>query len=251
MTSFFIEWYISLARGFCTQSNMTHLRQLRKRKDRDAASEGRTNPSAPDTPLSVPSREGPKHKTLIDIAAEHQTELQGGQPFTSSILRKDLGASFTTAKINPDGSVSAPEDAPPVDELIGPLGQAVFFAISLTMLHFTLDVLVHQQYRQSIGWDMIIQRTIITFPILAALLYVFHPRASALWAQLMFLGLSVAAGCYMIYSSSEEPYFAVMKRAPPLGTLWVWSVIEMRLEMALLSVVAVGGYFWWGGHSIF
>ena len=61
----------------------------------------------------------------------------------------------------------------------------------------------------------------------------------------------MAAGCYLIYSSNEEAYFAVMKRAPPLGTLWVWSVIEMRLEFAVGSLIAVGAYFWRGGYTIF
>jgi len=61
----------------------------------------------------------------------------------------------------------------------------------------------------------------------------------------------VGAGCHLIYSSNEEAYFAVMKRAPPLGTLWVWSVIEMKLEVAVLSVGVVGGYFWLGGFKMF
>ncbi|MCJ1474876.1 hypothetical protein MMC13_003536 [Lambiella insularis] len=229
---------------------MTDLRQLRKRKNKGTVPKNKPDTSASsEITLSVASRESPKHKTLFDIAAERQAELQGGQPFAP--ISTDESPSIVTAKISPDGALSIFDDQPPTDEPIGPLGQAVFFAVTLTMLHFTLDVLVHQQYRQQIGWDMIFQRTISTFTILAALLYIFHSRASALWAQMMFLGLSVAAGCYLIYSSSEEPYFAVMKRAPPLGTLWVWSVIEMRLEMALLSVMAVGGYFCWGEYSIF
>ena len=67
----------------------------------------------------------------------------------------------------------------------------------------------------------------------------------------MFLAMSVGAGCYLIYSSNEEAYFAVMKRAPPLGTLWVWSVIEMRLGFAVGSLITVGAYFWQGGYTIF
>ena len=231
---------------------MTDLRQLRKRTDR--ATTSIQSPSqlsnASEIPLSVPSREAGKYKTLFDIAAERQAELQRGQPFTSppGINKKPA---IPTPTIIPKGTPSVQKKSLREDDLIGPLGEALFYAITLTMLHFTLDVLVHQQYREEIGWSMIVQRTIITFPILAVLVYVFHPHASAVWAQVTFLGLSIAAGSYLIYSSNEESYFAVMKRAPPLGTLWVWSVIEMRLEAALLSVVAVIGYFWWGGYSIF
>ena len=220
----------------------------RNRKERRAAENNRKT-----IPLAQPSRDGPKHKTLYEIAAERQAELSKGQPFTSKPpdIDNSKESTFVTTTINPDGSLS---DIPePIDEPIGPVGQAVFFALTLTMLHFTLDVLVHQQYRQAetIEWSMIVQRTLVTFPILGALVYALKARANAIWAQVLFFGLSVGAGCYLIYSSNEEAYFAVMKRAPPLGTLWVWSVIEMRLEVAVGSLVAVGGYFWWGGYSIF
>ncbi|MCJ1283972.1 hypothetical protein MMC26_003303 [Xylographa opegraphella] len=230
---------------------MTDLRQLRKRKDGGPTVKPASQLSnAADIPLSIPTREPGKHKTLFDIAAERQAELQGGQPFISP-SNTDAKPAIVTTTINRDGTLSVPEDTLPEGNLIGPFGEALFYASTLTMLHFTLDVLIHQQYRQEIGWSMIAQRTAITFPILAVLVYLFHSRASSIWAQVMFLGLSVAAGCYIIYSSNVESYFAVMKRAPPLGTLWVYSVIEMRLEVALLSLVAVAGYFRWGGYSIF
>ena len=231
--------------------------QPRNRKERRAAA--KQNPQltkASDIPLKSPSRDGPKTKTLLEIAAERQAELQGGQPF-SSISETSAGPQVITTSIKPDGTLSIPAGTllPPAIETdsdpVGPLGQAIFFSISLAMLHFTLDVLVHQQYRQSIDWDMIVQRIFFTFPILAILVYVLHSRAQSIWAQVMFFGMSVGAGCYLIYSSNEEAYFAVMKRAPPLGTLWVWSVIEMRLEVAVLSVGVVGAYFWLGGFTIF
>ncbi|MCJ1433188.1 hypothetical protein MMC27_002547 [Xylographa pallens] len=224
---------------------MTDLRQLRKRRDGGTTTKKASQLSAAsDIPLSIPTREAANHKTLFDIAAERQAELQGGQPFTSPSIADGKPAIVTTT-INRDGTLSVPEDSLPEENLISPLGEALFYATTLTMLHFTLDVLVHQQYRQEIGWSMIAQRTAITFPILAVLVYIFHSRASTIWAQAMFLGLSVAAGCYIMYSSNVESYFAVMKRAPPLGTLWVWSAIELRLELALLSLAAVAGYFWW------
>ncbi|MCJ1407510.1 hypothetical protein MMC19_001581 [Ptychographa xylographoides] len=230
---------------------MTDLRQLRKRRDAGPAAKPRAT-APPDIPLSIPNRGAPKGKTLFDIAAERQAELQGGQPFakTASSARAEP-SDVTTTTINEDGNLSVSDEDAPVLEPIGPFGQAVFFAVTLTMLHFTLDVLVHQQYRQSIDWGMIAQRTLIALPTLVTIVAALHARAASLWAQVLFFALSVGAGCHLVYASNEERYFAVMRRAPPLGTLWVWSVIEMRLEVALASVVAVVGYFWWGHYSIF
>lgn len=226
----------------------------RNRKERRAAGLKGPVTQSSEIPLSQPSRETPKTKTLFEIAAERQSQLQHGEPFGDVDADSSSPPSITTTQINPDGTlteISAEGDSQSTDDPIGPFGQALFFTLTLSMLHFTLDVLVHHQYRQEIGWDLIVQRTSVTFPILLALIYMLHSRSTSLWAQFLFLGLSVGAGCYLIYSSNELAYFAVMKRAPPLGTLWVWSVIEMRLPFALGSLITVAIYFWWGEHTIF
>jgi hypothetical protein len=224
----------------------------RNRKERRAAAQEESITSSADIPLAQPSRTTPKHKTLYEIATEREAELRQGQPFS---LRSEGDGSeplFTSRVINPDGSLSADEDSPPTaDELIGPFGQALFHAVTLTMLHTTLDFLVHQQYRQDIDWSMIAGRTATTFPVMLILIYILHSHAGSPWAQFLFLAMSTVAGCYLIHSSNKEPYFAVMQRAPPLGTLWVWSVIELRLEVAALSLVIVIVFFWSGDYRIF
>ena len=226
----------------------------RNRKERRAAGLKGSVTKSSDIPLSQPSRETPKTKTLFEIAAERQSQLQHGEPFGDVDADPSSPPAISTTQINPDGTlteISAGEDSQFTGDPIGPFGQALFFTLTLSMLHFTLDVLVHHQYRQEIGWDLIIQRTLITLPLLLALLYMLHSRSTSLWAQSLFLCLSVGAGCYLIYSSNELAYFAVMKRAPPVGTLWVWSVIEMRLPFALGSLITVALYFWWGDYTIF
>jgi hypothetical protein len=42
-----------------------------------------------------------------------------------------------------------------------------------------------------------------------------------------------------------------MKAAPPVGTLWIWSVIEMSLLYAALNAVTVLGYAWYNGFDYF
>jgi hypothetical protein len=43
---------------------------------------------------------------------------------------------------------------------------------------------------------------------------------------------------------------AIMKQAPPIGCLWVWSVIELDLPWAVLSLAGAGGFLWQNGYSI-
>jgi hypothetical protein len=68
--------------------------------------------------------------------------------------------------------------------------------------------------------------------------------------QAIFFGTGISAGCYLIYITNEFSYIAVLKRAPPLGCLWVWSVLELNLPLAVASVACAGGYFWQGGYAI-
>ena len=50
------------------------------------------------------------------------------------------------------------------DPLIGRLGESLLWSSSLTMLHFTLDVLVMNQYAVELDWIKLLQRTIQALP---------------------------------------------------------------------------------------
>jgi hypothetical protein len=52
------------------------------------------------------------------------------------------------------------EDEPPT----GRLADSILWSISLTMLHFTLDVLVTHQYAVAISWPLIFKRAAQAFP---------------------------------------------------------------------------------------
>ncbi|KAK5140302.1 hypothetical protein BJ546DRAFT_203654 [Cryomyces antarcticus] len=187
--------------------------------------------------LAQPDRSGPKSKTLFELADERQALLDKGKPFAKQ--------SRTDEPKEGDGDLA--------NDPLGTFGDAVLYGSTLSMLHFTLDVLVYHQYRQDIEWREIFARTGTVLPILFFLVYVLHSEAASRFAiakQIFYLVTAVVAGCYMVYIGNMYSYFAVLKRAPPVGTLWVWSVIEMRLAYALTSLAVVGGFLWWGGFTI-
>jgi hypothetical protein len=85
-------------------------------------------------------------------------------------------------------------------------------------------------------------------------LWLLHTEAAMKWKlarQLFFLAMSTIAGCFLIYSGNEHGYYFVMKKAPPVGTLWVWSVVEMDLMYSLVHACAVVSYMLWGGFNTF
>lgn len=153
------------------------------------------------------------------------------------------------------------------EELLSPTADrimdAILWSMSLAMLHFTLDVLVFHQYAISIIWPQIIIRTMQAFAVFLLLIYVLHPhkanpkllpglplRFQDPLRQAIFFVASISSGCYLIHISNKYSYLAVMKQSPPLGCIWVWSVIELNLPLAVLSLAVTGGFFYQGGYTI-
>jgi hypothetical protein len=196
-------------------------------------------------PLAQPDRSGPKSKTLYELAAERQAELEASGFYKDDEKRK-------TGPNGEDNSqfISSAED----DEPIGPLGDALVYAISLASVHFTLDVLVFNQYRQEIVWNEIWWKTLRMIPGLYVLLFLLKCKTAMRFPrirQTLFLVGSTAAGCYLIHSGNQDGYYAIMKRVPPIGVLWIWSVVEMELWWCLANLSMVGAYMWYNGFSSF
>lgn len=92
--------------------------------------------------LKQPDRSGPdpSQQTLLDLA--EQRGLLNARP---------------GEKVD-DGELGDEEP------LIGRLGDSIMWSLSLTMLHFTLDVLVSHQYAMEIDWHAVIKRAAQAFP---------------------------------------------------------------------------------------
>ncbi|CZR68309.1 uncharacterized protein PAC_18208 [Phialocephala subalpina] len=197
--------------------------------------------------LKHPDRSGPdpSQETLLDLAAKRGLlDIPEGE-----------GEEGT-------GNNGFDENGEP---LVGRMGESILWSISLTMLHFTLDVLVANQYAVEIRWHNILSRTMQAFPIILLLVYSFHPHPTpsillplpppriqaiqALAHQIFFFVGSVSAGCYLIYITNMYGYYAVMKQSPPLGCLWIWSVIELNVFWATGSLICCGIFLKWGGYN--
>lgn len=222
----------------------------RNRKERrQAARQNGTTISPPtSTPkikMAKPDRSKPQTKTMLDLYDEKKSLLDKGTPFDPK---------YDDSKVRDEGgNILEAGLGGPDDEPIGPLGNAVFWSVTLSMIHFTLDVLVYSQYAQQILWPAIFQRTAIILPILFLVVWMLGTETAnrfATFKQLVYCAISIAAGCYTIHITNVFDYMFVMKQAPPLGTLWIWSVIEMRLPYAATSVAIDLGYLWWMGYSV-
>nr|POF14204.1 hypothetical protein CFP56_03228 [Quercus suber] len=230
----------------------------RNRKERRAAAKESGRPverpssmpkvNSESIPLGQPDRSGPKSKTLLDIYNDKKALIEQGQPF--DIKHQDGRVRDESGNILTAGQAGHGDH----DEPIGPTGNTVFWTFTLGMLHTTLDTLVFSQYRQEIEWGSIFRRTGTALPILFSLIYITRidmvERKFKNVKQVIFFVVAVATGCYTIHVSNRYDYFAVMKQAPPLGTLWIWSVIEMDLAFAAASIAVNLVYLYWKGYSV-
>jgi len=220
----------------------------RNRRERRAAAKESGKPMAasisiPKMKLAQPDRSKPKGKTLMDLYEEKRSLLEHGQPFDK-----------TTNPMSLDSSGNILEAGLGSDDPIGPIGNAVFWAMLLGMVHFTFDVLVYNQYRQEMEWMPVIKRTFTILPVLFALTAMMGTEITKRYVtvrQVFFFAVAVAAGCYTIHVGNRYGYYFVMKQTPPLVTLWIWSVIEMKLTYALVSIAANLGFWWYKGYEVF
>lgn len=221
----------------------------KNRRERRAAAKESGKPvepasTTPKIKMAQPDRSRPNGKTLLDIYEEKKELLAQGQPFDKKYedgLARGESGNILEAGLG-DG------------EPIGPIGNAIFWSVCLTMFHFTLDVLVYHQYSQEVYWDAIFKRSGTILPILFLVIYMMRSDLAMRFAtarQLLFFATAVTAGCYLIHAGNNFDYFAVMKQAPPLGALWVYSVIELNLPFAAASLLVDIGYLWYNGYSAF
>ncbi|KAL2429729.1 hypothetical protein ABEF95_003231 [Exophiala dermatitidis] len=248
-------------------------RKQRRAKDSLAASSENTVKTADDIRLERPDlvrTKPPNGKTLLEIAAERQAQLNPGQTFDKDAFKSN---NVVHVKVGEDGQIledpqSSSSETQAMERMVEtPWLDTFLLSMSLSAVHFTLEALTAHQYAQELRFPPIVRKTLfVAFPTLTIVIALFHglllpvsatrvPELLKLWTlalrQFAYVATANVAGCYLIYLTNDEGYYAVMKNAPSIGTIWVWSVLELGLLGALAGVIGPGIYAWWNGYGIF
>jgi len=218
-----------------------------------------------DVPMALPPENPEKPvKTLYELAAERQAALQ---PQSRSFDKSPNQADIINVAIGPNGDIRPVDGSTipgqPAIEDISPWLDTLLFAVSLSALHFTLEALTLHQYADELKWKHVFWHTVLqAFPILFLLIHFMHGHLVSIklskqvadavggLKQILFVVVANTAGCCLIYLTNDQGYMAVMKNAPSIGTLWVWSVIELGLVGALAGVAGPAAYAWYYGYGI-
>lgn len=175
------------------------------------------------------------------------------------------------------------------DEPLPPIIDTVLLSLPLTTLHFTLAYLARHQYAESIDLQQLLKEAFtVTLPLLTFIIHFAHGHVLSLPRRfrsvlantqpvsmfpltreklslaftrrllfpptlrtVVFLPMSALLGAHLISITNGEPYYAVMKKAPAVGTMWIWCILEMSFGAAFLGAVGplVWGV-WWMGYGI-
>lgn len=220
-------------------------------------------------------------KTLLEIAAERQTiksHLPAGASLKeSNVVNVTIDDDGTVRMLDgsplPEGLSTKTKDGKVVEtssedneEPIPPILDTILLSLPLSAVHFTLAVLCMYQYAQELRYPPLLRETLLrAFPTLTLLIHLFRghlfPRLASrmpegvrtafLFARsLCYLGVAIFAGCYLLMLTNDRGYYAVMKKAPGVGTLWIWAVLEMGLLGALLGALIPAAWGLYKGYSL-
>lgn len=180
-----------------------------------------------------------------------------------------------------------PDTETVVDKPLPPLLDTILLSFPLTTLHLTLGYLAAHQYAESIDLPKLFKESVTTaFPLLTFFVHLAHghiisfskrgstnepaPSLFPLTADkltvsflrklvfppalrtLFFLPVAAVLGAHLIAITNGDPYYAVMKKAPAVGTIWIWCILELSFGAAVLGALGplVWGV-WWMGYGIF
>jgi len=106
--------------------------------------------------LAQPDKSGPTEKTLLDIAKERNLFKQADKR-QAKLARGTAGTDSDESDDDDDENDTSPTS---VDRFL----EAFLWRTSLSMLHFSLDVLVYRQYAMEFSWHELVVRSFKIVP---------------------------------------------------------------------------------------
>lgn len=131
-------------------------------------------------------------------------------------------------------------DSHPDDDLeIGEVFAAILYIIPFSFLYLLMDLLVSAQYNQ---WPSFKEEAIQmakAIPLISLIIFYSNRYASKTWMQIIYFLSSIALGISLIKLINDAPSYQIIKRAPSIGMLWVYTVVQAKLSYAVISCISI------------
>ncbi|KAI5893772.1 uncharacterized protein SCHCODRAFT_02622724 [Schizophyllum commune H4-8] len=213
----------------------------------EAEATGQPPPRAPKEPLVKGVPKGPGASTSRGTPLVK--EIKPGEEITLEHLTSPGAASLAAEDTTPDHNEPTPDPNEPT-----PFAEEIFQTASL-LIPFTfclvlMDVLIHQQYGQEARlWD-ILDRLVSAVPILAVFIFYTTRHKNTRPAQAALFALSLFAGPRLLWVLAHKGYLVNIQQSPPLATAWIYTITQLDLGPAVVSLMITGAWARWKGLGV-
>lgn len=174
-------------------------------------------------------------KPFIEIPQEEQWRLIK----ESGVLKK--------AEIPANKKEQELEVTPLADEILN----AAILIIPCSFLLLLMEILIHFQYSQNPSLDALVSRMVPGVPILSIFIFYTTRYKHHRRMQLFLFVLAFTVSSRLVYILSRASWLVNMRQCPPLATIWVYTIVQLDLGPAVLSLVVTGVFVWYKGLKLF
>ncbi|KAL4241584.1 hypothetical protein ABKN59_000170 [Abortiporus biennis] len=129
------------------------------------------------------------------------------------------------------------------EPIFSPLAEEVFSAIALIIPHsfllLMMDILVHYQYGRKPLYGVLAERMITSVPILSIFVFYTARYKARRAMQALLFALALGVGSRLVWIINNAPMRTNIIQAPPLATVWVYTVVQLDLLPATVSLIVV------------
>ncbi|KAN0097360.1 hypothetical protein V8E55_001806 [Tylopilus felleus] len=182
-----------------------------------------------------------EQKPLIEIPEEEKWRLIR----ESGLLERFKDSDEIPPTSSPTPTRPDPEDHDGPSPLFEEIFNTFMIIIPHTFFLVMMDILIHRQYAKEPSFRDIVDRLINTFPIMALFMFYTNRHKNNTRTQFGLFLLSLGVGPRMIWLINRGSWLKNIAQCPQFATIWLYTVIQLKLSLALLSLVLIGGWTWW------
>ncbi|WVQ81737.1 hypothetical protein IAT38_003862 [Cryptococcus sp. DSM 104549] len=199
-------------------------------------------------PSFLPSSKKPA-KPLLDVPVPEGFLPRGVKPgegvtVSSAEELERLGAQLEAERAAAGGGVADDDEDEERGERVedDEVFSTLIVAVPFTFLFLLLDILVHLQYSHRPSLGGLVKNVITALPTNR------HP--THFLTNSLLMSASLLSGCRLIWLVNKASWSVVTAQAPPMGTLWILTIVQLPLSRAVIALASVGAWVWYSGMAI-
>lgn len=178
-----------------------------------------------------------------------KTKHSADERFEGSDGTTDIPEDEQWRLINESGILNKANSAHDREDESVPLAEEIFNAITIiipiSFLLLLMEILIHFQYGKHPTLHALVDRMLSGVPVLSIFIFYTTRYKSYRSMQLFLFVLGILSGSRMLYLLDRGSWVVNMQQCPPLATVWVYTIVQLDLLPAVVSLGVIGMYVWW------